>query len=61
MPGHIMPLLIRRQGGTTLPEIAAAMLPGQAVAWCDILGDDGDLATAEQCHDLGFRHGIALY
>ncbi|MBN9526837.1 MAG: 3,4-dihydroxy-2-butanone-4-phosphate synthase [Alphaproteobacteria bacterium] len=61
MPGHIMPLLIRRPAGTTLPEIAAAMLPHEAVAWCDILGEDGDLATAAYCRELGFRHDIAVY
>lgn len=61
MPGHIMPLLIRRPPGpqTTLPEIAASLLPRQAVAWCDILGEDGDLATAAHCRDLGECHGIA--
>ncbi len=58
MPGHIMPLLIRRPDGETLPEIAAALLPRQSIAWCDILGDDGDLADAGYCHDLGERHGI---
>ncbi len=59
MPGHIMPLLIRRRAGTTLPEIAAAMLRPQAVAWCDILGEDGDIASAAHCHAIGQRHGIA--
>lgn len=59
MPGHIMPLLIRRRAGTTLPEIAAAMLAREAVAWCDILGEDGDLATSAYCHHLAERHGIA--
>lgn len=58
MPGHIMPLLIRRPAGDTLPEIAAGLLPRQSIAWCDILGDDGDLADAGYCHDLGERHRI---
>lgn len=57
-PGHILPLLVRRPAGrdATLAELAFALMrsldAANAVAWCDILNDGGDVASAAHCRAL---------
>jgi 3,4-dihydroxy 2-butanone 4-phosphate synthase/GTP cyclohydrolase II len=57
-PGHIIPLLVPDEPNEepTLPEIAHAIVGEMTslagAAWCDVLGRDGDLATAEESFEL---------
>jgi 3,4-dihydroxy 2-butanone 4-phosphate synthase / GTP cyclohydrolase II len=56
-PGHILPLIVpdRRRGEPTLPEYALLMAGAdgaEAVVWCDILDEDGDVASSETCAAL---------
>ena len=63
-PGHIIPLLVPDEPGVepTLPEIAHALVGEETsmagAAWCDVLGHDGDLATAEESFELARELGL---
>jgi 3,4-dihydroxy-2-butanone 4-phosphate synthase len=66
-PGHVMPLRARRGGVLERParieaavELAtAAGLSGGAVL-CQVMRDDGRMASGEDLERLGERHGLAL-
>ena len=65
-PGHVMPLLIRRPLGpaAALPEIAFAALSSWSssgpVAWTDILDDDGEVASLDECVRLARRMDLPV-
>lgn len=56
-PGHIIPCVASH---TDAPLSAAAleMAETDAIAWCSILNDDGELASASDCIELACRIGI---
>jgi 3,4-dihydroxy 2-butanone 4-phosphate synthase/GTP cyclohydrolase II len=63
-PGHVMPVLVGFRGGNHRASAEAALalvrqLTGYEVAaWTDILGDDGELASAAACRALTDRLGL---
>lgn len=73
-PGHIMPMLVQTvvSKQSPLPDIAHMLVENTQVpdtsqqfrsaAWCDVLDDDGRIASAEHCIALAARHGLtAIY
>jgi 3,4-dihydroxy 2-butanone 4-phosphate synthase/GTP cyclohydrolase II len=66
-PGHIMPLLIRRSLGpsATLAETAFALIHSLTASgttgWCDILNDEGDVASAASCTALAEDLGLPWF
>jgi len=65
-PGHIMPSIVATRIGpeSELQELAfhAASAHGNAlaIAWCDILDDAGDVASAPWCEALAVKLGLVL-
>jgi len=63
-PGHIVPILVSRRDGPTLPERACRQIDefgfGDEAAFCDVLNDMGEVATLSQCADLADRLGLPL-
>ncbi len=62
-PGHIMPCLVPEDPtGESLLSLAmnymAEYTIGSIIAWCDILNDTGDIASADFCFELAERHGL---
>jgi 3,4-dihydroxy 2-butanone 4-phosphate synthase/GTP cyclohydrolase II len=66
MPGHIPPLLVgcHERGELSLPEIAHLIVTercGFPVAtWCDILNDQGEVASFSECRALARAHDLAF-
>lgn len=71
VPGHIAPYVVRGirdpadKANLTLPELAHMhMLQTSAepvTAWCDILDETGDVASAAHCQKLAEQLGLAVY
>lgn len=63
-PGHIVPILVSRRDGPTLPERASRQTEefgfGNETAFCDVLNDLGEVATPTQCADIADRLGLPL-
>lgn len=62
-PGHIMPCLIPEDPtGESLLGIAMNYMTeckgGSIIAWCDILDETGDIASADYCFELAEQHGL---
>jgi len=61
-PGHVMPYLVAEtlSARSGLPEAAHAMVAScsayEGAAWCDVLGESGDLASLDESVCLA-RHG----
>lgn len=66
-PGHILPSLAasRFEPGEPLADTALRSLQAHrgtlALAWCDILGEHGDIGTASHCAELAGRLSIPLF
>jgi 3,4-dihydroxy 2-butanone 4-phosphate synthase / GTP cyclohydrolase II len=66
-PGHIMPCVVPQELGPDSGLHALALhhvrrFGGSMVAaWCDILDEEGDLASAHACVALGQSLGVGLY
>ena len=66
-PGHIMPAVVTEDeaGATSLVSLAFyhVVRSGGAhvVAWCDILDDEGEVATAAYCERVADRLAVPLY
>jgi 3,4-dihydroxy 2-butanone 4-phosphate synthase / GTP cyclohydrolase II len=66
-PGHIMPAIISDQIGVDLGLETIAFRYAErsndslAVAWCDILGDDGEVGDWEYCAELAKSLDMPLY
>ena len=66
VPGHIVPLLVRGALtlNATLPEIAHSIVvsntPYAVPAWCDVLDDDGEVASFAEGARLAETLGIPL-
>lgn len=66
-PGHIMPLLVRDalSPTATLPEIAHSIVAGNTpyavAAWCDVLDDDGEVASLDGSARLAETLAIPLF
>jgi 3,4-dihydroxy 2-butanone 4-phosphate synthase/GTP cyclohydrolase II len=65
-PGHIMPILVADH---VAPEASSGFAyqllrrhtDYDVAAWCDILNEAGEVASAEECREFADRHGLALY
>ncbi len=66
VPGHIMPLLVRGAlpPTPTLPEIAHSIVAGNTpfvvAAWCDVLDDEGEIASLDASARLADALAIPL-
>ena len=65
-PGHIMPCLPPDEGESQSIvalafEHVALHTRMPALAWCDILDEQGEVAAAEHCLELGRRLGCTLF
>lgn len=64
MPGHIHPVLVSPapRPGAAIHEVAAAVVGlggGRPfAAWCDVLDDSGEVASADACATLAASQGI---
>lgn len=63
-PGHIVPILVSRRDGPALPEQACRRLDalgfGEEAGFCDVLNDQGEVASPTQCADIADRLGLPL-
>jgi 3,4-dihydroxy 2-butanone 4-phosphate synthase/GTP cyclohydrolase II len=66
VPGHIMPAVVHEGVDSGSPLASTARCYVQArhqslvVAWCDILDENGDLASADYCEALASKLGLVL-
>lgn len=65
-PGHVMPILVsasRRQRGNmaqTAYWLIRDATPYDVAAWCDVLNDSGELASAAECIRLARSMGLPV-
>ncbi len=64
-PGHIMPILVSDPYASDSPNEFAYRLLRQGTghdvaAWCDILNEAGEVASAGECRDFAARHELLL-
>lgn len=65
-PGHVMPLVVPPGAEeTSLPGLALIfarhMADTRVIAWCDILGESGDVADIAECLALGAELDLPVY
>ncbi len=56
-PGHIIPC-VASYSDAPLSAAALDMVGTDAIAWCSILNDDGELASISDCIELACRIGV---